>query len=72
MWLLTEELVKIFRGFIGRVKFTSQDLDHFSHTSGSDNPDGVWERGGGAETPHRAKRGIYGKIVEYNLKNSEQ
>ena len=32
---LTQELVKISRRFIGRVKFTSQDLDHFSHTSGS-------------------------------------
>ena len=31
----TQELVKISRRFIGRVKFTSQDLDHFSHTSGS-------------------------------------
>ena len=28
----TQELVKISKRFIGRVKFTSQDLDHFSHT----------------------------------------
>ena len=33
--MLTQELVKISRRFIGTVKFTSQDLDHFSHTSGS-------------------------------------
>ena len=33
--MLTQELVKISRRFIDRVKFTSQDLDHFSHTSGS-------------------------------------
>ena len=33
--MLTQEIVKISRRFIGRVKFTSQDLDHFSHTSGS-------------------------------------
>ena len=30
--MLTQELVKISRRFIGRVKITSQDLDHFSHT----------------------------------------
>ena len=33
--MLTQELVKISRRFIGRVKITSQDLDHFSHTSRS-------------------------------------
>ena len=31
--MLAQELVKISRRFIGRIKFTSQDLDHFSHTS---------------------------------------
>ena len=33
--MITLELVKISRRFIGRVKFTSQDLDYFSHTSQS-------------------------------------
>ena len=33
--MLTQELVKITRIFIGRVTFTSKDLDHFSHTSES-------------------------------------
>ena len=33
--MLAQQLVKISRRFIGRVKSTSQDLDHFSHTSGS-------------------------------------
>ena len=33
--MLIQELVKISRRFFSRVKFTSQDLDHFSHTSES-------------------------------------
>ena len=33
--MLTQELVKISRRFIGRVKFISQDVDHLSHTSES-------------------------------------
>ena len=33
--MLTQELVKIARRLIGRVKFTTQDLDHFSQNSGS-------------------------------------
>ena len=39
--MLAQELAKISRRFIGRVKFTSQDLDHFSHTSGFGD-DGEW------------------------------
>ena len=33
MGLLTQKLINISKRFIGRVKFTSQDLNHFSHTS---------------------------------------
>ena len=33
--MVTQELVKISGRFIGRVKFTSQGLGHFSYASGS-------------------------------------
>ena len=33
--MLMQEQVKISRGFISRVKFTNQNVDHSGHTSGS-------------------------------------
>ena len=33
--MLTQELIKISRRFIGRAKFTSKDLGYFSYASGS-------------------------------------